>query len=180
MKYTAIADVGKKLIALLKNELVPEIINKSDSIGLCSPDNKSDFLLGVHLYSIEQSDGVRISSRQHIDLYTQKYPPVVLDLLYMITPYYKSNVKFLAEEEQNLLGKIIQILNDNSIITSESGEQMTLEICNPSLDDRQKIWNSSSTYRTSLFFAVRTVVLESARSKEVARVTDISITTKQQ
>lgn len=176
MKYTAIADISKIIIELLKEELVPEFIKKSDSIGLCSPDTKGDFTLGLYLYNIEESESIRISGRHNEELFYQKYPPVILDLYYMITPYFKGDIKFIAEEEQILLGRIIQIVNDNGNIYKYNDEEVTLELCRPTIDDRQKIWNSSSPYITSLFVAARTVIIESSRNKKIARVTDVKIT----
>lgn len=179
MRYTAIADISKIIVKLLKQGLVPELVKKSDSIGICSPDNKGDFVLGVYLYNIKESESIRISGRRNEEFFTQKYPPVVLDLYYMITPYLKGDIKYIAEEEQILLGRVIQIINDNSNIYRERGEEVTLELCSPALDDRYKIWNSSAPYRTSLFVAARAVILESARNKQIARVTDITITDSQ-
>ncbi len=175
MRYTAIAEVSRQILELIQSETVPSLIEKADLIGLCSPDNSGDFRLGIYLYSIEESERFRLSGRKNVGLYHQKYPPIVLDLYYMITPYYKSDVKFLAEEEQTLLGRIVQILNDHSVLESQSEEPITLEFCNPSLDDRQKIWNSTAPYRTSVFFSARAVMVESAREKEISRVTDITI-----
>ena len=93
----------------------------------------------------------------------------------MITPYYKSDVKFLALEEQTILGKVIQLINDNSTIYSESGEAVSLELLRVTEDDKQKIWVGSNPYRTSVFISARAVVMESTKQKQVSRVTEITI-----
>lgn len=175
MRYTAIADVSKTLVELIRDNVVPDLIAKEDSIGLCTPDNTGDFLLGIYLYNVEQSESFRISGRQNEGLHHQKYPPIVLDLHYMITPYYKSDIKFLALDEQVLLGRIIQILNDNGVIFADSGEPVELELENISLDDRQKIWTADSAYRTSVFLSARAVIVESARQSEISRVSEVHI-----
>lgn len=177
MRYTAIADVSRALTELIRGGIVPELITKSDFVGLCSPANSGDFQLGIYLYNVEESESYRLSGRQNSGLYKQKYPPIVLDLEYMITPYYKSDVKFLAEEEQAVLGKIIQVINDNNQIDFPNGEVVMLSLSNPSLDDRQKIWNGSTPYRTSIFVSAKAVVVESAKEKTVSRVTDVTIQT---
>lgn len=179
MRYTAIADVSKRIVELLREGIVPMLLPKEDLIGLCSPDNTADYMLGIHLYHVEQSESFRMSGKQNIGLYNQKYPPVVLDLHYMITPYYKSDVKFLAEEEQIVLGRIIQIINDNSSIAYDNGELVELSIENVSLDDIQKIWGGNSCYRASIFLAAKAVVVDSAREKTVARVKEFIIDTDQ-
>lgn len=178
MKHTAISDVSKTLLGLFRRELVPDIIEKPASIGLCSPDNKGDYTVGLYLYKIEQSEEMRISGRQNETLTRQKFPPIILDLHYMITPYFKGDVKFLAEEEQILLGKVIQVINDNANIES-GGEPVVLELISPTLDDRQKIWNSQNPYITSVFMAAKAVILDSARSVKISRVTDVSFSTEE-
>lgn len=177
MKYTAIAEVSRALAELIRGSVVPELVAKPDLIGLCSPANNGDFQLGIYLYNISESESYRLSGRQNAGLYQQKYPPIVLDLEYMITPYYKSDVKFLAEEEQVLLGRIVQLINDNSEILSDKGESVMLSLENPSLDDRQKIWNGSVPYRTSIFLRAKAVIVESARERKISRVTEVTIQT---
>ena len=175
MRYTAIADVSRALTEMIRANTVPELIDKPDSIGLCSPAAPGDFKLGLYLYNVEESESYRISGRQNEALHTQRFPPIVLDLYYMITPYYKSDVKFLALEEQTILGKVIQLINDNSTIYSESGEAVSLELLRVTEDDKQKIWVGSNPYRTSVFISARAVVMESTKQKQVSRVTEITI-----
>lgn len=178
MKYTAIAQISRQLVELLQRELTPDLIRKADSVGLCSPGNQGNYSLGVYLYSVEQSENARISGRLNETLFSEKYPPLVLDLFYMITPYLKSDVKFLFEEEQTLLGRILQVINDHHVLAQQEDELVTLELCNPTLEEREKIWNApSQPYRVSIFVAARAVVLESARSRQVARVREFVVDT---
>ena len=179
MRYTAIADVSRTLVELLRRELVPDLIEKEDLIGLCSPDNSADFQVGIYLYEVRQSESFRLSGRQNAGLHRQKYPPIVLDLSYMITPYYKGDVKFLAEDEQVTLGRIIQVMNDHNTMFSDSGEPVELEFLSPTLDDRQKIWIGNAPYRTSVFLSARAVIVDSARETKISRVTDVTIEAEQ-
>ena len=180
MRYTAIAQVSRQLVALLKEELTPDLLPVGDTVGLCSPDNRGDFSLGVYLYSVEQSANARISGRINQDLHTEKYPPLVLDLYYMITPYLKGDVKFLAEEEQTRLGKVLQAVNDHNVLVENEEEIVTLELCSPTLEEREKIWNApSQPYRLSVFVAARAVIVDSARTRSVARVRELVVDTDQ-
>jgi hypothetical protein len=179
MRYTAIAQVSKALVDVIKQGVVPDLLEKPDEVGLCSPDNHGDFKVGIHLYNIEQSGSFRLSGKQNEGLYYQKYPPVVLDLHYMITPYYKGDIKFLAENEQVMLGRIVQVINDNGTIFADTGEPVTLEFLNPPIGDRQKIWVGDDPYRTSVFISAKAVIVESARESKTSRVTDIMIETEQ-
>lgn len=177
MKYTAIFDVSKAIMEILRESVVPEIIAKPEEVGLCSPANRGDYVMGIYLYNIEQSESFRLSGKQNEGLYTQKRPPVVLDLFYMITPYFKTDVKFLAEQEQLLFGRVVQAVNDHPRIMTETTEPVELEMIYPLADDKQKIWNSDEHYRTSVFVRAKAVVIESLRTEKVSRVTDIRIVT---
>lgn len=177
MKYTAIYDVSKAITDILRDSVVPEIIAKPEEVGLCSPANHGDYVMGIYLYNIEQSESFRLSGKQNEGLYTQKHPPMVLDLFYMITPYFKTDVKFLAEQEQLLFGKTVQTINDNPVILTETTEPIEFELIYPLADDKQKIWNADEHYRTSVFAKAKAVVIESLRVEKVSRVTDIRIVT---
>ena len=104
--YTAIADIGNALTELLRLNIVPEVLANEESIGVCSPEDKGDFLLGLYLYDIKQSEVFRNSEMQIMDSKRQKYPPVNLELYYMLTAYSNGDVKFRSLEEHKILGKI--------------------------------------------------------------------------
>lgn len=177
MKNTAIYDVSKGIADILRIGIVPEIVAKPEEVGLCSPANHGDFVVGIYLYNIEQSESFRLSGKQNEGLYARKHPPIVLDLFYMITPYFKTDVKFLAEQEQLLFGRVVQAINDNPRILTNTTESVELELIFPTADDKQKIWNAADHYRTSVFVRAKAVVIESLRGEQVARVTDIKIVT---
>ncbi len=179
MKYTAIYDVSRALLELIREKTIPDIIAKPEDIGLCSPANHGDYAVGLYLYSIELSDSLRLSGKQNEGLFLQKHPPVVLDLYYMLTPYFKTDVKFLAEQEQLLFGKVIQAINDNSRVFTDTNEPVELQSVFPDVEEKQRIWNSDSSYRTSIFIEAKAVIIESLMSEKVARVTDVTIAARQ-
>ena len=118
--YTAIADIGNALTELLRLNIVPEVLANEESIGVCSPEDKGDFLLGLYLYDIKQSEVFRNSEMQIMDSKRQKYPPVNLELYYMLTAYSNGDVKFRSLEEHKILGKVIQVFTDNSILDAST------------------------------------------------------------
>lgn len=118
--YTAIAGFSSALVRLLQTHLVPDTLRSADSIGLCSPDDHGDFQLGVYLYAIEECAEMRESEMVGRGLSRQQYPPSYFQLYYMITPYSTSSLKFRAEEEQRVLGKVIQVLKDYGIFDEET------------------------------------------------------------
>ena len=120
--YTVIADIGNAIVRLLRKELVPEIIQNTDGIGLASPSDRGDITLCVHLYDVSESEDYRQSGMISDGVSQQKYPPVYLTLSYMITVFSASDIKFRSEEEQRIMGRVIQVLRDNSVINPETME----------------------------------------------------------
>lgn len=111
------------------------------------------------------------------------YPPITLDLVYLIIPYKgKDPTEDDRVIELMMMGKIIQKFYDNAIITgsvlkgSLAGSTGELHLLlNPiSLDDLNKIWTSFTDvpYRLMISYMVTPVSIESARSLEVKRVTE--------
>lgn len=186
--YTAVSEVGNALVQLLRSNMVPEDILNPESIGLCSPEDKGDIMLGLYLYDVRECEEVRRSTMVNVDAKSQKYPSTYLSLYFMITAYSNGDVKFRSTEEQKLLGRVVQILADYSIldqrtyapVLKDTDFALHLEMLQLGLDDKLKIWTvPNKAYKLSLFYKVAPVELESAKTKEVQRVVDMDITIKE-
>ena len=71
MGYSIIADISNALVNLLRGELVPGLVQGGDGIGLCSPDEKGDFVVGINLYDLEESEEI-VSQGMTCLLYTSR------------------------------------------------------------------------------------------------------------
>jgi hypothetical protein len=178
----AIMDVDNALINLLREKLAPDVIQNPDAIGLCSPDEKGDMLLGIHLYDIRANDDIRLNEMINLDSGRQQYPSAYLTLSYMVTAYSNADVKFRSGEDHKILNKVIQIFHDNALLSAVSYEptgkaaDMDLRIhpAGLNLEEKQRIWNfPNHPYRASLFYQVAPVEVESARVRDVRRVMDV-------
>ncbi len=177
-----IAEVSEKIAEILSATLVPEILPDRNSIGFCSPEEKGDYSLGIHLYNFEKSNDMSYSGMVSKGMREQQYPPQVLSLYYMITAYSKSDLRFRAIEEQKILGIAMQTLSDNyniegSVFGNEAlGADVHIEILDIPYDEKVKIWSDSSkNYRPSIFCRISPVELESMKKKSITRVKDFSI-----
>ncbi len=186
--FTAIADVGNALVRLLQQYLVPDTVLSADSIGLCSPSDHGDFILGVHLYSIEECLEMQDGTMVDLSLNQQKYPPSYLTLRYMITPFSTSDLKFRAEEEQRILGRVMQVLKDYGSFDADTyrpvefpkGLDIRIDPIMLTIEEKLKIWNVPHTaYRTSLYYKAAPVVLESSKLRKIRRVTDLTMSVEQ-
>ena len=182
MGFGMISEVGKQLVKILARELVPDVILHSGSIGLCSPDDHGDFRLGVYLYDVNPSETVQQSGMVSTGLRSQSYPSSFLSLDYMITAYSDSDLKFRAEEEMKILGRVVQVLGDQRLLDAEAlgiGASMGAKIELQRLDryEKMRLWTfPNEPYKLSLFYRIEPVEITSAKSEPVVRVRDLHLT----
>jgi len=140
--------------------------------------------LGIYLYDVRECDQIRMGGMQSIDENYQQYPPMYLSLYYMITAYSSGDVRYRAEEEQKILGKVMQVLYDTPVLDSRTlkasqladTDDLRIEYLNMDTEDKMKIWGGvGSPYQLSLFYRIAPVELESTIRKEVTRVREIQI-----
>ncbi len=177
--YQAIAKVSERLIKLLQEELVPEFIQQKDKIGLCNPADRGDMALGVYMYDIMENDEfARGRQMYNTNDRRQIYPPIYLNLYYMITPYFMGNVRYRTTGEHEVMGRIIQYFHDYPLITIESidedspdGIDLRVELLRLDMEQKSRIWNyPNEPYRTSIFYKISPVIISSDRFRNVERV----------
>lgn len=182
-KYTGIAEVSKKIVELLQQQLVPELIPDANKICLCSPDERKDTVLGIFLYDVRESEEIRRSGMINIGADRQSYPPIYISLYYMITAYVSSDLKFRMFQEQQILGRVVQYLHDYPILPFDlrqgqqrAGTDMQIQLIPMEAEEKAKLWNfGSQPYRLSLFYKVSPLMVESVREREVIRVREVDV-----
>ena len=159
--YTKIANTGNQIVELLKEALVPELLNSPDQIGLCSPEDHGDFAVGVWLYDLKEDTDIQMHDMVEMGQRTLRYPSVYLVLRYMITLYLQSDLKYRAVQEHQIMGRIIQVLRDRAVLDAEtfkpledaSGMNIRIQMHNLSMEEKMRIWTFPNTpYKASLFY----------------------------
>jgi hypothetical protein len=177
-------DVGNSIVELLKRELTPEPIDKPEKVGLCSPNEPEDFQLTVHLYHIEENGNYRQNDMMIENKNRMRYPPLSLKLHYLITAHSKGKGSAKSEDEGRILGRVMQCLYDHSVIESnllqgslkEQEEGIRIAFNQMSYDELQRIWAyPNKPYKLSLSYMVEPVLLNSTRTRNVKRVTDVRV-----
>ena len=102
-------------------------------------------------------------------------PPVGLNLFYLVTPYYDSQL-----DVQTTIGQVVQTFHNTPIIDpseydpvlSDTTEELRVIEHSLSLDQMSDLWRSfdQSSYRLSLTYEVSVVLIDSAVSRTVQRV----------
>lgn len=186
-KYTAISDVGNAIVKVLRDYMVPEVIMNKASIGLCSPDDPGDLMLGVYLYDIRENTDYRDNMMFDVGVKQQRYPSTYLSLHYMITAYSNGDAKFKTAEEHKILGKVVQVMGDYNVLDElslettddQKGFDLRIELERIPPEDKIKLWPSSDKpYKLSLFYNVVPIEIESVKVRQVTRVSEIDITVK--
>ena len=78
--YTKIADTGNGILTLLKEALIPELLNSPDQIGLCSPEDHGDYVVGLWLYDVKADNSIQAHEMADIGRNAQRYPSTYLTL----------------------------------------------------------------------------------------------------
>lgn len=183
--YTAIADVGDTLVELLRanmQDLIP-----ADSIALVSPgeiEGKDNVRLSLFLYQVSENVYLKNQEMENMGASRLKAPPLALDLYYMLTSYPSPGIQDRTErtqEEHSILGRAMQVLHDNPILTgsvlkgslSVYDNELHVMVTSMSLDDMSKIWSTfkEKSFRPSVCYLVTSVKIESTREKSITRVT---------
>ena len=180
--YTKVANVGEAILGILKEALVPELLNSPDQIGLCSPEDHGDLAVGVWLYDLKEDPGIQAHDMVDMGHTSQRYPSVYLMLSYMITLYLQSDLKYRAVQEHQIMGKIIQTMRDRAVLDAESlmpvedasGTNIRINMQDLSVEEKMRIWTVPNVpYKTSLFYTAGPVEIQSTRKRTVRRVRDV-------
>lgn len=181
--YTKIADTGNGIVALLKDALIPELLNSPDQIGLCSPEDHGDFAVGVWLYDVREDTTIQAHEMANVGRDAQRYPSTYLTLYYMVTFYLQSDLKYRAEQEHQMMGKIIQTFRDHAAMDPEtftpaegpSGANIRIQLLDMEMEEKVRVWTvPNAAYRASLFYTAGPVEIQSTRKRAVKRVQEIS------
>ncbi|WP_455902275.1 DUF4255 domain-containing protein [Clostridium sp.] len=178
-KYTSIAEVGMAIVRLLRKELVPDTLQNPDAIGLCSPTDRGDYMVGIYLYDIRESEELRVNTMIARGAQELLFPPSYVNLYYMITVTSTGDIKYRSEEEHKILGRIVQVLADYPCLDRETLEPVTsrkqldveLSMQNLTLEDKMRIYSvPNAGYKLSLFYRAAPVEIESTKSRRTVRV----------
>lgn len=189
-EYTAIADVGETLIDFLRGAMGDMI--SPNSIVLFSPgeiEDNDDVRLSLFLFQVNENIHMKNQEMQIVDPTRLKYPPLNLDLYYMLTSYPSSGIQDKTErtkEEHSILGRAMQVIYDNSILNgsvlrgslAENNDELHISLFPLSMDDTTKIWTTfqDKPFRPSICYLVTPTKIESTRERETQRVVERNLT----
>lgn len=159
-----------------------ELIPQPEQIGLSSPADAGDLRLSLFLYNIRESGDIRMNQMINRGSGDLEYPPMSLELSYLLTAYSKAETHFRSIDESLIIGKAMQTIHDNSVLRAsylqgslaEKNEEVKLSLEPLDIDILLKLWNFPNVpYKLSFSFVVSPVLLDSTRKKPTKRVKQV-------
>jgi hypothetical protein len=110
----------------------------------------------------------------------QFYPPLALNLFYLLTPSIQDTGGASDQlADQRVLGRAMQVLHDQAILhmpnkqTPDSGHELHLSLAPRTIDELAQVWEAmQQPYRLSVCYEVRAVRIDSERRIGGGRVVD--------
>lgn len=180
--YPIIADVSNYIIKTLRKKMCPEPIPSPNNIEVSSPaDQDVDYILGLYLYDIKEEGDVALPNYMQSGRVRLEKRPKPYSLYYMVFINGSSQMGLKAPDIQKILGRVAQIINDNSSVKPselqpwlDSQEPpITLSQAKISLEEKVRVWQAiSKPYQVSLFYKAAPVFLSSEVVVDTPRVVD--------
>lgn len=180
--YTIIADVSSYIVKTLREKMCPEPVPSPNNIEISSPAAQDvDYIVGLYLYEIREEAQVSrppIVERGRIQLVQ---PPRPYSLYYMVFINGSSQMGLKAPDIQKIIGRIAQIINDNSSVypqqlqpwLDEGEPPIVLSQAKMTLEEKVRVWQAiNKPYEISLFYKAAPVFLSSEIVVEPPRVSE--------
>ncbi len=184
--YSIMADLGNGIVKLLRKGLCPEPVQTPESILLCPSFEKGDYVLGVHLYDIQEDGDYPRLEMISLSENARRFPPMAVTLFYMLTVNSQAHISSRSVDEQRILGRVMQVLHDNPVFeishiqpgAEVSDEVISLSPNFLSFEDKSRLWSSSGqggTSRLALYYKAAPVLIDSTRVSHPSRVKEIGL-----
>lgn len=184
MSDSAIAAVGSTLIALLRQNML-DYVAAPEQIALVSPAEAAgqDIRMSLFLYSVVENPYLKNDNPRQVNATRLVYPPLSLDLYYLLTTYPAEGIPDLTErmlQAHRILGRAMRVFYDHGNLAGTilqgdlagSGLELRLTLNPITVEDLTRIWSvfPNRDYRTSVSYLVTPAPLDSERSDSAQRV----------
>jgi hypothetical protein len=174
--YSVVADVGQTLVQLLRDNMVPDLIQQPEYIGLAAPADKGDLTLSLFLYKVTESVD-RQTQMISRGAGAQQFPPMTVDLFYMLTAHSNAELLTRSLDEHRILGRAMQVMYDNAILQDSvlqgslagTNEQPKIVMDSLPMDTMISLF-PNLPYKLSVCYSVGPVQIDSTRIRATKRV----------
>ena len=180
--YTIIADVSSYIVKTLREKMCPEPIPSPNNIEISSPASQDvDYIVGLYLYEVKEEGQIAQPPLMTSGGVRLQKPPNPYSLYYMVFINGSSQMGLKAPDIQKIIGRIAQIVNDNSSVRPNQLQPwldaeeppIVLSQAKISLEEKVRVWQAiSKPYQISLFYKAAPVFLSSEVIVDTPRVVD--------
>jgi len=179
---TVLRDVNETIKKLLKQNISE--LSDENSIIFDSPgeiESTTTPRLSVFLYHITENSYLRNREPESVSLTQVQYPPIILDLYYIFTPYAQNR-----ETELIIIEGLMQTLYDNPVfrddilqgnLRASGNEEIRVTPNSLTLDELNKLWSTfpNKPFKLSVSYILTPVRIPSGRIKDITRVVERDI-----
>ena len=158
----------------LKDLLTDLVVTLDSPATLPTGGDQDSAKINLYLYQVLENPFSKNQPWVTQPTGTQKYPPLALNLYYLLTPYATDPIS-----AHRVLTHAMQKLHDNSNLLDAqlqeslrlSVDHLSIVLCPMELEELTRIWNALQTpYRLSVCYQVRIVLIESQQERVPIRV----------
>jgi uncharacterized protein DUF4255 len=180
-ELTLIKDVGDTLAKILAENVNELQFENSISFGPPPPDEPSQNGLSLFLYLVSENLHLKNQEFEMDGPDKLHYPPLTLDLYYLLTPFSKAGDLEAQGVEMMILANVMRTLHDNSILRGPSLGDSLLESGNTelrvvlndiSIEQLYQLWTmfKDTKYRLAVSYLVTPLIIPSSRELTARRV----------
>ncbi len=180
--YTIISDVSGFICKMLREKMCPEPVPSPNNIEISSPAAQDvDYIIGLYLYDVKEETIVARPPRVSAGGTKFSRPPVPYSLYYMVFINGSSQMGLKAPDIQKIIGRIAQIVSDNSSVYPHELQPwldaveppIVLSQAKMALDEKVRVWQAiNKPYQISLFYKAAPVYVSSETVADPPRVSE--------
>lgn len=176
---SVISDVTQTLEELLVGAQLPkgmfEVSLKSPADETVQPSMKPK--VNLFLFRVMENPFAKNQEWQAVGTDVLKYPPLSLNLFYVMTPYADNKL-----DEQRVFGEAMRVFYDNAILTGpllkggleNTAEELKVDLVPFTMENLAQIWSAlNQPYRLSVCYQVRMVAIDSRFERRTTRVAEV-------
>jgi hypothetical protein len=197
MSHLVIGEVSEFLrktlwLGIKEDPVTSQLVASEQEISLTNPGQSVTGVrkMSLWLYQVLPSEHLRNSlyvrrqdPRDPNDDDAQFYPPLYLNLLYLLTPSLQADNNGASDPlgDQRLLGRAMQIFYDQAILRMDSkqapgtADELHLSLASRTIEELAEVWEAmQQPYRLSVCYEVRAARIDSTRRVQLGRLSERS------
>lgn len=175
-------------LTVLFSHAISDMFPGAGRVGICTPDDPRDLMLGLYLYSIRPCYDIPSQPLIQKGSGFREQAPHFLTLYYLMTAYSKAADARKTQEEHNILFRAVETLLNTPVLTERElgyrpgayADKLQLRMLDLTPEEMSNIQNFRDVpYKLSVGFCVTPVEISAAAGEAVSGTSAADIQTVQ-